>query len=131
MKKYKIDMALEVEAGSEQEARQKFAALVQNAQVVTAGWQHSNGEFHDCAPPPEGYTMLSLVSDYYGSHQESGEGDQTLFFAVPNGAAVSEISLSHGHTSTQWEGLALLPTGTLEWVGHKGEWIPFVYQPAE
>lgn len=105
------------------------------AQVNWVSTIHPRGVERHCEPAPKGYRILAIESQYYGSHEEYGEGDTVSYYAIPKGAKVPRIRLSHGHYSSDQEGLSRLPEGTLEWFGEEVEgkwvhkWIPFVFKP--
>lgn len=63
---------------------------------------------------PDGYQLLELVSEYYGSHSERGEGDETLCVALPEGSPAAVLSLQHGSRASNWvEELGRLPAEAL------------------
>ena len=116
----------EVEAGNVEEARQMFAEQLASAEMEQVAFEQRDGSFATYLPPPAGFKALTVESRYYGSHSEYGEGNYNRYFAVPEGVAVPEISLSHGHYPHPGENkdLALLPEGSLEWLDQNG-WTPF------
>lgn len=69
---------------------------------------------------PAGFTLLKIVSDYYGS---VGDGhDEEFWFAIPEGVAVPEIRLSHGsYGNNRSEEMGKLPPGSLFW--DDPEWV--------
>lgn len=69
---------------------------------------------------PEGCVVHELTSSYYGSHSEYGEGDSQFFVAIPEGTELPQMSVGHGHFSSNTEDLALLPVGSH--VNWGGEW---------
>jgi hypothetical protein len=52
---------------------------------------------------PDGFVVVEVVSSYYGSHSELGEGDEVMYLAVPTQAYDStvEYETSHGSFGSQ------------------------------
>jgi hypothetical protein len=84
------------------------------------GFLEEDGKFVPYASPPDGYTVHRVVSQYYGSHSEYGEGDEAYYFALPDGTSLPRANLSHGHYGTNSkEFYAGLPQGSLVWSSQK------------
>lgn len=81
----------------------------------------------DFIPPvPPGFVVHEVISDYFGSHDEYGEGDRKLFIALPNGVDLAEgFSLCHGHDSSSrhWEAILALPDSALLAVAGDEEFV--------
>ena len=117
MERFRIQY--EVDAETREEVLKLFSGMGFEPKVESLGYVHPDGIVRECNLPPEGLSLRELVSDYYGSHDELGEGTFSIWVAVPKGSRKPKIRLSHGHMRKDWEGLAKLPKGSLVW---SGEW---------
>lgn len=75
---------------------------------------------------PEGYTLVQFTDEYYGSHEEYGNGDEEVFLAIPNDAYEPEVEYSTGHGDYSYQPVRPCPPpGTLFFETFGGEWLPF------
>lgn len=83
---------------------------------------------------PVGYRLETVMSEYYGSHEERGDGDKDVYFGVPVGQEWNRPNLQHGSHGDHWrEALTpLVGTGVmvLEWEEEK-TWVPLTQEIVE
>lgn len=73
---------------------------------------------------PAGTVLHTVMSDYHG-HPDGlgyGEGNETCYLAVPEGAQIPQVGLIHGTLVRCWRELLTLPAGTHILIGNT--WKP-------